>query len=210
MLAELLWQKLTCEPLPESRWRLEHHHSAGCDRYLDPGHPRIAEHARPIGSHDESSEGRQLHGFAASRARDRYRMSGYYRGPCCSSCSARPLLAATSRSESTRAVSPEGLLAAIKNNNVRYLTAAARHGVGHASTAFMKWPGAPPTEMGLPFASRMLGRPLALGRRHNALRGKEERSKQRASARYAEQENNHSDSLTRRCGFRIDVLFHDH
>jgi len=113
-------------------------------------------------------------------------------------------------SESTRAVSPEGLLAAIRNNNVRYLTAAARHGVGHASTAFMKWPGAPPTEMGLPFASRMLGRPLALGRRHNALRGKEERSKQRASARYAEQENNHSDSLTRRCGFRIDVLFHDH
>src|ERR1700722_19869887 len=63
---------------------------------------------------------------------------------------------------------------------------------------------------GWPFASRLLGRPLALGRRHNALRGKEERSKERAGAHYAEQENNHSDSLTRQCGLRIDVLFHDH
>jgi hypothetical protein len=49
--------------------------------------------------------------------------------------------------ESTHAVSPEGLLAAIKNNNVRYLTEAARHSIGHASTAFLKWPGAPPAEL---------------------------------------------------------------
>jgi hypothetical protein len=112
-------------------------------------------------------------------------------------------------SESTHAVSPEGLLAAIKNNNVRYLTEAACHRIGHASTAFLKWPAAPPAEMGWPFASRLLGRPLALGRRHNVLRGKKERGKERACARNAEQENNHPDSLTRRCGLGIDVFFHD-
>jgi hypothetical protein len=93
---------------------------------------------------------------------------------------------------------------------MRYLTETALHGIGHASATFPEMRGLRPPEMGWSFASRLLGRPLALGRRHNTLRGKEERRKERASARYAEQKNNHCGLLTRRCGLRIDLSFHHH